>query len=73
MKIIPLFQKLLQYKTITPKDEGIYDFIEEYLGASWECIKYDVEEVTNRFYYKKFNDSDEHLVFCRTYRCSTNW
>jgi len=63
MKIIPLFQKLLQYKTITPKDEGIYDFIDDYLGDTWECIIYDVEEVTNRFYYKKFNDSDEHLCF----------
>jgi len=63
MKIIPLFQKILQYKTITPKDEGIYDFIEEYLGESWSCIKYDVEDVSNRFYYKKFNDTDEHLCF----------
>jgi len=63
MNIIPLFQKLLQYKTITPNDEGIYDFIENYLGESWNCIKYDVKEVTNRFYYKKFDESDEHLCF----------
>jgi succinyl-diaminopimelate desuccinylase len=63
MNIIPLFQKILQYKTITPNDAGIYDFIEEYLGDTWQCIKYDVEEVTNRFYYKKFNDNDEHLCF----------
>jgi len=63
MKIIPLFQKILRYKTITPDDAGIYDFIEEYLGESWTCIKYDVEDVTNRFYYKKFSDTDEHLCF----------
>ena len=63
MNIIPLFQKILQYRTITPKDEGIYTFIEEYLGESWTCIKVDVEDVTNRFYYKKFDDSDEHLCF----------
>lgn len=63
MNIIPLFQKLLQFKSITPNDAGIYDFIEDYLGDTWECIKYDVEEVTNRFYYKKFNESDEHLCF----------
>ena len=63
MKIIPLFQKLLQFKSITPDDAGIYDFIDEYLGESWSCIKHDVEEVTNRFYYKKFNDNDEHLCF----------
>jgi len=63
MKIIPLFQKLLQYKSITPNDAGIYDFIEEYLGESWSCIKLDIEDVTNRFYYKKFNDNDENLCF----------
>jgi len=63
MKIIPLFQKLLQYKSITPNDAGIYDFIDEYLGDSWQCIKLDIEDVTNRFYYKKFNDNDVHLCF----------
>jgi succinyl-diaminopimelate desuccinylase len=63
MKIIPLFQKILQYKTITPNDAGIYDFIDEYLGDSWKCIKIDVEDVTNRFYHKKFNENDEHLCF----------
>ncbi|MEA3497474.1 MAG: succinyl-diaminopimelate desuccinylase [Campylobacterota bacterium] len=63
MQIIPLFQKLLKYKSITPKDEGIYDFIEEYLGEEWNVVKLDFEDVTNRFYYKKFNDSDEHLCF----------
>ena len=39
MQIIPLFQKLLQYKSITPSDAGIYDFIDEYLGDDWSCIK----------------------------------
>ncbi|MGK0255819.1 MAG: succinyl-diaminopimelate desuccinylase [Arcobacteraceae bacterium] len=63
MNIIPLFQKLLQYKSITPDDVGIYDFIDEYLGETWKCIKLDFEDVTNRFYYKKFNDNDEHLCF----------
>jgi len=66
MQIIPLFQKLLRYKSITPKDMGIYDFIEEYLGDQWSVIKLDYEDVTNRFYYKKFNtedNCDEHLCF----------
>jgi len=63
MQIIPLFQKLLQYKSITPNDMGIYDFIEEYLGEQWSVVKLDYEDVTNRFYYMKFNDSDEHLCF----------
>jgi len=63
MQIIPLFQKLLKYKSITPKDVGIYDFIDEYLGDEWSCIKLDIEDVTNRFYYKKFSESSEHLCF----------
>ncbi|MEA3353343.1 MAG: succinyl-diaminopimelate desuccinylase [Campylobacterota bacterium] len=63
MNIIELFQKLLRFKSITPDDKGIYDFIEEYLGDSWEVIKIDIEDVTNRFYYKKFNKSDDHLCF----------
>lgn len=63
MQIIPLFQKLLQYRSITPNDEGIYDFIEEYLGDSWEIIKLDINNVKNRFYYKKMGDLDEHLCF----------
>ena len=63
MQIVPLFQKLLQYKSITPKDMGIYNFIEEYLGAQWSVIKLDYEDVSNRFYYKKFNENDEHLCF----------
>jgi len=63
MQIIPLFQKLLQYKSITPKDAGIYDFIDEYLGNEWSCIKLDIEDVTNRFYYKKFSENSEHLCF----------
>ncbi len=63
MDIIPLFQKLLQFQSVTPDDAGIYSFIDEYLGDTWECIKVDVEDVKNRFYYKKFNDSDEHLCF----------
>lgn len=63
MQIIPLFQKLLQHKSITPNDAGIYDFIEEYLGDEWEVIKLDIEDVTNRFYYKKFSESKNHLCF----------
>lgn len=63
MKLIPLFQKLLQFESITPNDAGIYTFIEQYLGDSWEVIKLDIEDVKNRVYYKKFGDSHEHLCF----------
>jgi len=63
MTIIELFQKLLRFKSITPLDDGAFDFIDEYLGDTWECIALDIENVKNRFYYKKFNDSGEHLCF----------
>lgn len=63
MDIISLFQKLLRYKSITPDDAESFEFITEYLGDSWECIKLDIEDTKNRFYSKKFNQSDEHLCF----------
>jgi len=63
MTIIELFQKLLRFKSITPNDAGAFDFIDEYLGDTWECIALDIEDVKNRFYYKKFTDTNEHLCF----------
>ena len=63
MTIIELFQKLLRFKSITPDDDGAFDFIEEYLGTEWKCIKVDMEGVKNRFFYKKFNENPQHLCF----------
>jgi succinyl-diaminopimelate desuccinylase len=63
MDIISLFQKLLQYKSITPDDAGSFEFITEYLGDSWECIELDIEDTKNRFYYKKFTENINHLCF----------
>ena len=63
MDVISLFQKLLQFKSITPSDAGSFEFITQYLGDSWECIELDIEDTKNRFYYKKFNDNEEHLCF----------
>ena len=63
MTIIELFQKLLRFKSITPNDDGAFDFIQEYLGDSWKCIKVDMQGVKNRFFYKKFNDKNQHLCF----------
>ncbi len=63
MTVIDIFQKLLRFKSITPVDDGAFDFIEEYLGAQWNCINIDREDTKNRFYYKKFNDNPQHLCF----------
>ena len=61
MTIIQLFQKILQFKSITPNDDGAFDFIEEYLGDTWECITLDINETKNRVFYKKFNETKVDL------------
>ncbi len=63
MNVIELFQKLLRFKSITPDDAGAFDFIEDYMGEEWSCIKLDIKETKNRFFYKKFNDKKQHLCF----------
>jgi succinyl-diaminopimelate desuccinylase len=64
MDTIELFQKLLRFKSITPNDDGAFEFIDEYLGEDWNSIKIDIEDTRNRFYYKKFNETfNEHLCF----------
>jgi succinyl-diaminopimelate desuccinylase len=63
MTQIELFQKLLRFRSITPNDDGAFAFIEDYLGDSWHCLQLDFEDVKNRFFYKKFNDTKEHLCF----------
>jgi succinyl-diaminopimelate desuccinylase len=63
MTNIELFKKLLQFKSITPNDDGAFDFITQYLSNQWNCIELDFEDVKNRFYYKKFNNSKQHLCF----------
>ena len=62
MTQIELFKKLLQFKSVTPSDDGAFDFITGYL-EDWECVELDFEDVKNRFYYKKFNDTNQHLCF----------
>jgi succinyl-diaminopimelate desuccinylase len=71
MTQIELFQKLLQFKSLTPNDDGAFDFIKDYLGDSWSSIELDIEQenkgnkeiVKNRLYYKKFNNNTQHLCF----------
>lgn len=63
MTIIELFQKLLRFKSITPNDDGAFEFIKQYLGEEWECIEIDMHDTKNRFFYKKFNDNEQHLCF----------
>ncbi len=61
MEVIELFKKILSYKSITPEDDGAFDFLEEYL-EEFEVIKLDIKGVKNRFFYKKFGEG-KHLCF----------
>lgn len=55
MGIIELFEKLLTFHSVTPNDDGAFDFIEGYL-ESYEARRYDVEEVKNLVLTKRFGD-----------------
>lgn len=63
MTNIELFQKLLRFKSVTPNDGGSFEFIKEYLTNEWQYIELNIEDVKNIFFYKKFNDTKEHLCF----------
>jgi len=61
MEIIPLFEKLLRFKSLTPDDDGAFAFVEEYL-CDFEVIRVDKEGVKNLFLHKKFGEGS-HLCF----------
>jgi succinyl-diaminopimelate desuccinylase len=56
-----LFFKLLKYKSITPNDDGAFEFIAEYLDH-FEHVRVDMEDTKNIFLYKKFSEGP-HLCF----------
>jgi succinyl-diaminopimelate desuccinylase len=61
MDVIELFKTLLKFRSVTPDDDGMMEFIEEYL-KDYEVIKLDTHGVKNRFFYKRFGEG-EHLCF----------
>lgn len=61
MEIIPLFEKLLRFKSLTPDDDGAFEFIEGFL-SDFEVIRLDKGGVKNLFLYRKFTDGP-HLCF----------
>jgi len=61
MQLQELFIKLLKYKSITPNDDGAFEFIKEYLN-DFDAIEINKEGVKNLFLYKKFSEG-EHLCF----------
>lgn len=61
MNVIELFKKLIEAKSQTPDDDGILDFIENYLDG-FTTIRLDVEGVKNLFAYRHFGEGS-HLCF----------
>ena len=56
-----LFLKLLRFVSITPDDDGAFDFIKTYLDE-FEIIEIDVNKTKNLFLYKQFGVGP-HLCF----------
>lgn len=63
MQTQEILEKLLSFPTITPKECGIYQWIEEFLGEGFICERIDCGEVKNFFAYKDFNPSSQHKKF----------
>jgi len=59
--VIDLLIKFISYPTITPKEEGLLDFIASYLD-NFEPLFIQKEGVKNLFLTKKFGEG-EHLLF----------
>lgn len=55
--------KLVSYPSITPKECGIYEYIQSYL-PDFEVIKIDKEGVKNLFLFKKFGVGEKPLHIC---------
>jgi len=56
-----LFIKLLKFKSITPSDDGAFDFIQEYM-SEFTAIRMDSNGIKNLFLYKKYSKGP-HLNF----------
>jgi succinyl-diaminopimelate desuccinylase len=61
MTLIELFEKLLRFKSLTPDDDGAFEFISSYM-SDFEVRELNFENVKNLLLVKKFGDG-EHLCF----------
>jgi succinyl-diaminopimelate desuccinylase len=61
MDLLELFKTLLRFRSVTPNDDGAFDFIQEYMNG-FEVRRVDIQDVKNLLLVKKFGDG-EHLCF----------
>ncbi|WP_104638699.1 succinyl-diaminopimelate desuccinylase [Helicobacter bizzozeronii] len=63
LNVVWLARELITFKTITPQEEGIFDFIQS-LFPGFEVVRADKEGVKNLFLYKRLGACDNPLHFC---------
>lgn len=61
MNVIELFIKMIESKSLTPQDGGLFDFIADYLEG-FTAVRVDVKGVKNLFAYRHFGEG-QHLCF----------
>jgi succinyl-diaminopimelate desuccinylase len=61
VNVIELFKHLLESRSVTPEDGGIFDFLEDYLRG-FTTVRIDREGVKNLFAYRHFGEG-KHLCF----------
>lgn len=66
MHTAEILKQLISFPTITPKEFGLYGWIEEFLGKDFVYERFDCGEVKNLFAFRDFNPSSEEkkLHFC---------
>lgn len=67
-EVVEFLSKLIQYKTITPNECGIYDFIKSKL-SDFKIINLDKNGVKNIFLYKDFSDLYSKNVTKKPHLC----
>lgn len=67
METKEILEKLITFPTLTPRECGIFEWIEGFLGEGFVCERIDCGESKNFFAYKDFNPSSQgkkfHLCF----------
>lgn len=61
MDSVELLKKLISFNSVTPNDDGAFEFIKSYL-PDFETIETEKEGVKNLFLYKKFGQG-KHICF----------
>ena len=62
MEVVEVLKKLVGFKSVTPDDDGCFEFIKNYMNG-FNVVEINKNGVKNLFIYKKFGSSKIHLSF----------